>query len=166
MWLTKLWKKSKMSSITIADWLWMNFLQIFATWNPRILETVCHMGPKTADRPTQVKSSGGQAIVFETLQTPWRWISPLHRYWRWNLDVHGWKMVFNWRGGGEADKGVGRKLLRGWHKKINTPVSPCALRGIVSYKNSVHLPSGHASYIRSNKISTVPGHITRRTFNF
>ena len=47
--------------------------------NPRISETVCEVGPKTADRPTQVKLSGSRTRDFGSLQTPWGWISPLHR---------------------------------------------------------------------------------------
>ena len=40
--------------------------------------------------------------------------------------AHGWKNVFNQHvgegGGAEVDEGVGGKLLRGRHKKIDTPV--------------------------------------------
>ena len=104
-------------------------LQVFAKRNPRISETVSEMSPKTADRPTQVESSGGRARVFET---SWRWISPVHRYWRWNLDAHGWRKIFNRRrgegGGGDVDEGVGGKLLRGRHTKLIPPFTTCIER--------------------------------------
>jgi hypothetical protein len=65
--------------MTVSDELSVMFVQISSsllheniTENPRILETVTEVGPKTADRPTQVEWSGGRASVFETLQTPWR----------------------------------------------------------------------------------------------
>jgi hypothetical protein len=51
-------EKSKMRSLTITDWLWMNFLQISATRshhsNPQISENVREVHPKIVNRPTQV----------------------------------------------------------------------------------------------------------------
>ena len=59
-WLKKLWNKSKMHSVMIADWLWMNFLWCFCKFpdlcytkpsqKPSDIGNCLRGGPKTADR--------------------------------------------------------------------------------------------------------------------
>jgi hypothetical protein len=64
------------------------------------------------------------------LQNPQQLIYLLHLSLYFCEAAHGWKKFSTNEvmGGGEVSKGVGGKLLRGRHQKINTPVHHCLER--------------------------------------